>query len=94
MTSRETQLIWKSLGWRLTKHARETALRRDVEIHDVLLTAVDPEVTYTSGPAYGVDREVRQRGLLAVVVNPDTQVVITVLLRQTAQWTDEDARTR
>ena len=41
---------------------------------------------------YSPDRWVHQRGHLSVVVVRETRVVITVLLRSWAKWTDDDAR--
>ena len=59
----------------------------------MLRTATDPEIAY-SQDHYGQGRQIRQRGSMAVAVHEPTGVVITVLLRQLAPWTDEDAGAR
>jgi hypothetical protein len=77
----------QTLGWRLTAHARSAARSRGFTIPEVLLTAVDPEVVYTAYD-YGPDREVRQRGDVAVAVVWSSKIILTVLWRHGEEWTD------
>lgn len=87
----DEKLLAHSLGWRLSKHARSTLMARGFTKRDVLLACVAPEVTYTAYD-YGEGRAVHQRGHVAAVVHEPTRTVITVLLRRTDQWDDQDAR--
>jgi hypothetical protein len=79
----------QTLGWRLTAHARSAARSRGFTVQEILLTAVKPEVVYTAYN-YGADREVRQRGDVAVVVDSSSEVIITVLWRHRDDWTDSE----
>ncbi len=79
---------------RLTRHAREQMVARDVtpeEVGEAILRADVVE------PSRGARRFVK--GDLVVVVAPDARrrgryVVVTVLLRSAEDWTDEDVRRR
>jgi hypothetical protein len=79
----------QTLGWRLTEHARSAARSRGFTVAEVLLTALDPEVTYTAYD-YGPDREVHQRGDVAVAVDRSSKVIVTVLWRHVDEWTDSE----
>jgi phage-related baseplate assembly protein len=79
----------RTLGWRLTAHARSAARSRGFNLQEILLTAADPEVVYTAYD-YGPDREVRQRGDVAVVVDSSSEVIVTVLWRHLDSWTDSE----
>lgn len=63
---------------------------RDVTWGEIVDTVNKPETVY--GPDER-GRKIHQRGQLAVVVGRDGAVV-TVLLRQGEQWTNEDAKAR
>lgn len=72
---------------------------RDVEFAEVLDALENYENrwdvrSFKGRPTPG--RAVYQRGKLAIVVNERTGTwwVVTVLLRENRQWTDEDARAR
>jgi len=87
---------WRDLpevvdGWRLSRHARQAIVDRGFRLEDVRAALSDPRQTYTAFD-YGFDRWVYQRDHLSVVVVRETRVVITVLLRSWAKWTDDDAR--
>jgi hypothetical protein len=62
-------------------------------VREVLAAVVDYEQSYTCDHR-GDGRQIRQRGLLAIVVDRHRQVVITVLLRQDQPWTNGEARAR
>ena len=78
-------------GWRFTRHAREQIAARGFDLGDVLAACNQPEQRYTSYN-FGPNRWVCQLGRVAVVVDPTSRGVITVLLRETEVWDDEDAR--
>jgi hypothetical protein len=71
--------------WVFTHHLRQRATERGIT--EAAITAVlnNPQVTYTQN-LYGPERQVRQRGELAVVVNRATRTVITVLFHDDAHW--------
>jgi hypothetical protein len=82
-----------TLGWRMTRHAKEAAARRGFALADVLQATAHPDLRYTS-EHYGSGREVRIRGDLAVVVHAPSLAIITVLWHHDRRWTDADARGR
>lgn len=47
----------------------------------------DPEITYPDGAEI-----IMRRGRLAIVINPRTQTVLTVLLARGNTWSDVEAR--
>jgi len=59
--------------------------QRGIAIQEVLLAAVDPEITYCQSDR-GLGRAMHQRGALAIVVHLDTSTVITVLHRDPERW--------
>jgi hypothetical protein len=91
MTVIEPKLLRRSVGWRLTAHARAVATNRGFAIPEVLAACVEPEIRTTAFD-YGDGRYRHARGRLVVIIVPESQVVVTVLLRSTSVWTDEDAR--
>jgi hypothetical protein len=91
MSPATRRALQSSLGWRLSGHARTAARARGFAVADVLLACVDPQQTYPT-LNHGPGREVRQRGHIAVAVDPHSKTVITVLLRSQQHWTDTDAR--
>jgi hypothetical protein len=71
-------------GWILTEHAKLRMQEMGLNRVAVGLVANDPEVTYTQG-----DRgwaRVAQRGDLAVVFNPNTREILTVLWRSQERY--------
>jgi len=67
-------------GWRLTRHAKARAAKRGFDDAELLAALERPEVSYTQTN----QRQVRQRGRVAVVVAPMTRVVVTVMFRSAA----------
>ncbi|ANH40525.1 hypothetical protein I601_4130 [Nocardioides dokdonensis FR1436] len=53
----------------------------------------EPTVLYSQDATYGADRQVRAGGEWAVVVNPTTRVLITVLFRDRDRWLAADGDT-
>lgn len=67
---------------RISRHAQQQATTKGWTPEQVYLAAVDPDVTYPSGPAHpGQERRIRD-GLVAVV-DPAADLVITVYLNVT-----------
>lgn len=75
---------------RPTKHALEKMELRNILWGETLDVIEKPTLTY--GPDHK-GRTVMQKDKLSVVVGSDLAVV-TVLLRQDGDWTDEDVRQR
>lgn len=77
-----------------SRHAIETMNARDVTWAQVLETVSQPENTYSTNRR--PKDCVHQRGTIAVVTVevPDGLLVKTVLLREAAQWSNDDARNR
>lgn len=73
-----------------TDHLREKMKARNVTWAEIVDILEHPEVSF--GPDFK-DKRVLQKGDLAVVVGRDN-AVITVLLRDADQWTDEQAASR
>lgn len=73
-----------------TKHVLEKLDARDVTWAEIVDVVDHPEVVY--GPDYR-GKKIHQKGDLSVVVAPDG-AVLTVLLRDKEQWTDEQAIAR
>jgi hypothetical protein len=69
-------------GWRLTHHAQSRAAEHGFADAELAPALERPEVSYTQTN----QRQVRQKGRLAVVVNPVTGVIVTVLFRSPAEW--------
>lgn len=76
-------------GWLLSRHAREALARRGFTPAAVARTLRAPEQRYTSYDR-GPDRWVYQWQHVALAVSPVTRTVITVLLREYAEWDDGD----
>jgi hypothetical protein len=87
----EELALRRSVGWRLTSHARARVRERGFSTRDVLVACADPESTYPS-IWYGQGRFLYRRGHLSVVVDPASMAVITVLLHSHTEWNDDDAR--
>lgn len=73
-------------AWTFTHHLKQRAAQRGITDAAIIEVLHTPDVTYPQS-AFGSDRQVRQRGELAVVVNPLTHMVITVLFRDYDRWT-------
>ena len=72
-------------GWQLTRHAQARAAEHGFEDAELLAALERPGVSYTQ-TNHGELREVRQERRVAVVVDPVTRVVVTVLFRSPAEW--------
>ena len=75
-------------GWTITAHARERIDARGISDLDLHRALEQPECSYPqtgSGLQEG-ERQVRVRGRWAVVVNPVTRTVITVLFASPNDW--------
>ncbi len=57
--------LLRTVGWRLSAHARAAAIRRGFPLADVLLAAENPEVAYTQEHR-GAGRAVHQRDEIAL----------------------------
>ena len=76
---------------RITRHAVRAMGERGVEIEEVAEILKRPSIVE---PHDGKRRFVGN-GLALVIAGPDeAPVLVTVLLRERRQWTDEDARRR
>ena len=75
----------------ITDEFESRMLRRTVR--EVFLAVADPDVS-ASQDNYGPGREVRIRGDVAVVVIPESELIVTVLLHRHEVWSDEAARRR
>jgi len=73
------------VGWRLTRHAQARAAEHGFDGAELLAALERPEVSYTQ-TNHGDLRQVRQKSRVAVVVDPVTRVVVTVLFRSPAEW--------
>jgi len=72
-------------GWRLTRHAETRAAEHGFDGAELLAALERPDVSYTQAN-HGKLRQVRQESRVAVVVDPATRVVVTVLFRSPAEW--------
>jgi hypothetical protein len=79
----------KTVGWRLSRHAKLALAQRGFTTVEVLLAAALPDVRYTSYN-YGDDREVHVRGDVAAVVHAGSMTVITVLWHTREAWEDQE----
>lgn len=75
---------------RLTVHALEAAIARDVKLTELEACIANAEQSWSSGKHAG--RTVYQRGDLAVVVDEPARTVVTVLYRDHEQWTSSQGR--
>jgi hypothetical protein len=73
------------VGWYLTHHLRTRAIERGISENEILDVLDEPEVTYSQS-AYGLERQVHQRGRLSVVVDARTRAAITVMFRSHETW--------
>ena len=93
MTAPGASELAATVGWRLSRHAREKSSARGLPVRDVLLAAAHPQIAYTQDD-YGIGRRMHQRGDVAVAVDIDSMTVVTVLWRHVGPWTDDQARRR
>ena len=80
--------LTRTVGWTISRHAKEAAARRGVQPRTILECLVEPGLSY---PDHGL--EIVTRGRLAVVIDRLNQVVVTVLLTGVEAWNDADALT-
>jgi hypothetical protein len=64
----------------LTDHAARRAEARGFTAAQVLDAVADPQLTYPAGFAHPPGRELRQRGPVVAVYEPDTDTVVSVLV--------------
>lgn len=92
-----------NLNIRLSEHAREVMARRQITFDEIAEIIARPKIVTTGNDArYPNDQPVRKYfgDTLCVVVAEHRghrevfRTVITVLLREGEQWTDEDAKGR
>lgn len=76
---------------RFTRHALSVMKSRDVTPEEVIEIIRNPDVTE---PSEGQRRYVANGLAVAVDVRYNPYVVITVLMRNREQWTNENVRTR
>ena len=67
------------MTWVVTHHAEIRMNEMNVDIEEVLAVLEWPSTTYPSPASYGPGRSVAVAGRLAVVHNPSSGAVITVL---------------
>ena len=67
------------MTWTVTQHASVRMDEMGVQTEELIETLEHPSITYPSPPAYGPGRAIAVAGRLAVVHNPTTRAVITVL---------------
>lgn len=72
--------------WQLTLHAAERFHEMDLTSAEVLEALDHPEVTYGSDPRYSPTTRTYQAGRLAVVADPTTRSVVTILWRTDATY--------
>lgn len=68
-----------AMNWELTYHASARMIEMGVDDDELLETLGYPSITYPSPPSYGPGRLIAVAGRLAIVHNPSTRTVITVL---------------
>lgn len=72
--------------WSLSAHARQRILEYGIDPRKVLQAATHWENQYGSGKGHPEHYRVRQYQDIAVVVDPETHVIITVLQRKREMW--------
>ncbi len=72
-------------GWQLSRHAQARAAEHGFDDAELFAALERPEVSYPQ-TNHGDLRQVRQESRVAVVVDPVTRVVVTVLFRSPAEW--------
>lgn len=78
----------RTVGWTISRHAKEAAARRGVRPRLILECIAEPELSYPDR----AEQEIVTRGRLALVIDRLNRVVVTVLVTGTDAWTDADAR--
>lgn len=77
----------------LTRHAREVMAERNVSIEEIEEVVRHPQVQYRTFHRHTPQR-VLQRGDLAVVLDGNENIVITVLWRMEFRWSSDQMRGR
>lgn len=72
-------------SWRVSHHAGARATELGFTVGEVLAAATDPQLAYAQS-RYGAAQALHIRGDVAVAVDRDRAVVITVLLRRDERW--------
>jgi hypothetical protein len=72
-------------GWRLTPHAAKRAEELGFEYEELLIAAVEPEVTYEQS-ARGDGEAICRKGDVTVGVHRPKRLIRTVVLTQHEQW--------
>ncbi|WP_162795420.1 hypothetical protein [Nonomuraea lactucae] len=75
--------------WTFTKHALGRALDRLVKPEEIRACLESPTLVYGQGGPYK-GRTIRQAGRVALVVDPQSKTVLSVVFKQPADWTPED----
>ena len=76
-----------TVGWHLSPHAKERIQSRGIRMSQLITALTKPDLTY---PDRG--DEIRTAGRLAVVVNPSSHTVLTVLVTGELPWSEQQAR--
>lgn len=66
-------------GWRMTRHAEQRIAEMDVDIREVVIAIVAPELEYAGGRGHPAARRVLVAGRVVVVVEEHARVVVSVL---------------
>lgn len=77
------EALW---GWTVRQHAADRAAELGFTLGEVLRCAAEPNQTYGAGPGHPRTYRVHQLDGIAVVVEPGSREVVTVLLRITRRW--------
>lgn len=67
------------MSWTVTGHAAHRMDQMGVEESELFYVLEHPSITYPSPPHHGPGRSIAVAGRLAIVHNPTTKTVITVL---------------
>jgi hypothetical protein len=77
------EALW---GWTVRPHAADRATELGFTLGEVLRCAAEPDQTYCAGPGHPQAYRVHQLDGIAVVVDPGSREVVTVLLRIVKRW--------
>jgi hypothetical protein len=73
--------LWSNAVWNLTWHARTRMSEMQLNDDEVLDALRNPELTYPSSSRFRNGADIAVRGRLAIVFDPATGAVVTVLWR-------------
>jgi len=77
----------RTLGWHLSPHAAERIHSRGIRPSQLVAALTSPDLTY---PDRG--DQIQTFGRLAVVVNPRSRTILTVLVTGASRWDEHEAR--